>query len=320
MNHRHALESEFVDLLMFEHYLKGSYRLPRTPLIHVNLKGNAIGPVITVKPDPAQEIERVEIFYTQDPNGQFRFNRSAEVRRHGNLYIAAAPISSSDMGFFAMANVYYKHPEGLKLQGPRWTKTPADTYILSTNVQKFEIAGSAGRTTRRHGCLLTYDSGKLRKRRPARLVPLLKNRLNTRKIRDPKWRGPIGASLAIDVLDPLGGKLIMEFEFNSYSKYGREYPHGEFYCDLPVPASEDWQTVEINLSDLKPKRADRFNGLPADWQTLDHLVITNWLESKSMAANKVSWSTVRSRIGAATPAVTCATCVGSAASTPPPSS
>ena len=277
MNHRHTLASEFVDLLMFEEYLKGTYKLPATPLIHVDLKGNAIGPVITVKPDPSQEIERVEIFYSQDPNGQFRFNRSAEVQQHGDLYIAAAPITSTDLGFFAMANVYYKHPEGLKLEGPRWNQYPADTYILSTNVQKFEIPEVqaaqpvvTGITTRMIQASFENDG-----------LPdwyrYSQNRLNTRKIRDPKWRGPIGATLSIDVLDPIGENLIMEFSFNSYSKYGREFPHGEFYCVMPIKASPDWQTIEINIDDLKAVRADQ-RGMPSDWQTLDHLVLTHRLD------------------------------------------
>ena len=274
MNHRHSLESEFVDLLMFEEYLKGTYKLPDTPQIHVDLKGNTIGPVITVKPDPSQEIERVEIFYSQDPNGQFRFNRSAEVTQHGDLYIASAPITSTDLGFFAMANVYYKHPENLKLEGPRWNQYPADEYILSTNVQKFEIpevqaAQPVVTDTTTRVIQASFENDGL-----PDWYRYSDNRLNTRKIRDPKWRGPIGATLAIDVFDPIGENLIMEFSFNSYSKYGREFPHGEFYCVMPIEASPDWQTIEINIDDLKAVRADQ-RGMPADWQTLDHLVITN---------------------------------------------
>ncbi len=277
MNHRHALESEFVDLLMFEQYLKGSYQLPQTPQIHVDLKGNAIGPVITVKPDPSQEIDRVEIFYSQDPNGQFRFNRSAEVKQQGDLYIASAPITSTDLGFFAMANVYYKHPEGLNLHGPWWRKDPADRYILSTNVQKFEIpevqaAQPAVTDVTTRMIQESFENDGL-----PDWYRYSKNRLNTRKIRDPKWRGPIGATLAVDVLDPAGENLILEFSFNSYSKYGREYPSGEFYCVMPIEASPDWQTVEIRIDDLKPAR-DNQNGTPTDWQTLDHLIFTHKLD------------------------------------------
>ena len=277
MNHRHILEAEFTDLLMFEHYLKDSYQLPKTPLISVDLKGDAIGPVIKVKPDASQEVERVEIFYSQDPNGQFRFNRSAEVHRQGEIYQASAPITSRDLGFFVMANVYYKHPAHLNLRGPWWNRNPADLFILSTNVQKFEIpevqmaqpavTDVTTRIIQEH----FENDGKPDWYRYS------KNRLNTRKIRDPKWRGPIGATLSLEVLDPIGENLILEFEFNSYSKYGREYPHGEFYCVLPIEASPNWQAIEVKISDLKPKRANQ-NKIPADWQTLDHLSLVHKLE------------------------------------------
>jgi dienelactone hydrolase len=292
MNHRHSLESEFVDLLMFEEYLKGTYKLPETPQIHVDLKGNAIGPVITVKPDPSQEIERVEIFYSQDPNGQFRFNRSVEVTQHGDLYIASAPITSTDLGFFAMANVYYKHPKSLQLKGAFWKPTPGESYILSTNVQKFEIhevqaAQPVVTDTTTRMIQASFDNDGL-----PDWYRYSQNRLNTRKIRDPKWRGPIGATLVIDVLDLIGENLIMEFSFNSYSKYGREFPQGEFYCVMPIEASPDWQTVEINIDDLKAVRADQ-RGMPADWQTLDHLIITHSLDVRVEGSHRTFTSNAK---------------------------
>lgn len=277
MNHRHSLESDFVDLLMFEQYLKGSYSLPKTPRIAVDLKGDATGPVITVEVDPSQEVDRVEIFYSQDPNGQFRFYRSTKVSRKGTVYTASAPITSANLGFFAMANVYYKHPADLNLQGPWWIKHPADLYILSTNVQKFEIPEvQAAQPTVTDATTRIIQESFENDGKPD-WYRYSKNRLNTRKIRDPKWRGPIGATLAIDVLDPIGENLILEFEFNNYSKYGRQYPSGEFYCVLPMQASPDWQTIKVTINDLKPKRANQ-NGTPADWQTLDHLTFTHKLD------------------------------------------
>ena len=137
MNHRHTLESEFVDLLMFEEYLKGTYKLPQTPLIHVDLKGNAIGPVITVKPDPSQEIERVEIFYSQDPNGQFRFNRSAEVQQHGDLYIAAAPHHLDRLGLLCDGECLLQAPEGTQTRGA--TLEPVSCRHLYSQHQRAEV-------------------------------------------------------------------------------------------------------------------------------------------------------------------------------------
>ena len=278
MNHRHSPESTFVDLLMFEQYLKGNYQIPKTPKIKVDLKGDKNGPLITLSPDKSQEIERVEIFYSQDPNGQFRFNRSAKVQKKGNTYSASAPITSAKLGFFAMANVYYKHPKGLKLKGPRWSPTPADTFILSTNVQKFEIAQvqqSAPAVTDTFSRMIEPD---FQKTNLPDWYRYSQNRLNTRKIRDPKWRGPIGAKLSIDILDPIGENLIMEFEFNNYSKYGSKLASGQCYVAIPIKASNEWQTIEIDIKDLKALKHNR-NGMPTDWQTLDHLTFVNKLNA-----------------------------------------
>ncbi|WDE97598.1 acetylxylan esterase [Lentisphaera profundi] len=277
-NHRHAPESSYVDLLMFEQYLKGTYKIPETPEIKVDLKGDVNGPIITLSPDNSQAIDRVEIFYSQDPNGQFRFNRSAKVRKVGNKYLASAPIISKDLGFFAMANVYYKHPKGLKLLGPRWNANLANTFIISTNIQKFEIPevqqanpAITDKSTRMIQANFDHD-GKPDWYRYSQ------SRLNTRKIRDPKWRGPIGAKLAIDVLDPIGENLIMEFDFNSYSQYDRELATGQCYVVVPIKASKEWQTLAIDIKDLKPLKGNR-NGMPLDWQTLDHLSIVNNLKA-----------------------------------------
>ena len=283
MNHRHAPESSFVDLLMFEQYLKGSYSLPQTPKIEVNLKGDDRGPIITVTPDSSKEIDRVEIFYSQDPNGQFRFNRSAKVKKQGKSYVASAPITSTKLGFFAMANVYYKHPAHLKLQGPRWNKNPADTYILSTNIQKFEIdevqkANPAVTDETTRMIQANFDNNEL-----SDWYRYSQTSIYTRKIRDPKWRGPIGAKLAIDVLDPIGEKLILELEFNCYSKYGRNFAAGKYYVVAPLKPSKDWQTVEIDIKDLKAM--ERARGIPTDWQTLDHLSISESL--RIMIAGKI---------------------------------
>ena len=292
MNHRHAAECDFTHLLMFEQYLKGTYELPKTPAINVDLHGDETGPIVTVLPDRPAEVERVEIYYSQDPNGQFRFNRSARVEKQGDAYVASAPITSSDLGFFTLANVYYKHPQALQLHGPRWKKDPAELFALSTNVQKFEIPevqkaqpAVTDVTTRLIESSFAND-GKPDWYRYS------SNRLNTRKIRDPKWRGPIGAKLSLDVLDPIGENLILEFTFNSYSKYGREFPSGDFYCVVPMMASNDWQTLTIDISDLKPKLANQTD-LPADWQTLDHLTIADQLEAVADGQRKVFKSNAR---------------------------
>ncbi|MDD7984029.1 dienelactone hydrolase family protein [Lentisphaera marina] len=280
LNHRHAHESSYVDLLMFEQYLKGTYQLPKTPEIKVDLKGDKNGPIITLIPDGSQEIDHVQIFYSQDPNGQFRFNRTAKAKKVGNKYIASAPILSKDLGFFAMANVFYKHPKHLKLQGPRWNAKPADTFILSTNIQKFEIPEVQKADPVVSDQFTRIIEKDILKADLPDWYAYSQTAIHTRKIRDPKWRGPIGAKLSVDVLDPDAENLILELEFNSYSKYGREYAAGLFYVVKALKKSNDWQRVEIDIADLKPLK-NTHNGAPKDWQTLDHLTFNSTLRVNS---------------------------------------
>ena len=94
------------------------------------------------------------------------------------------------------------------------------------------------------------------------------------------------AGNSIDILDPIGEHLILEFAFNSYSKYGREFASGDFYCVVPMKASDEWQTLTVNLDDLQPK-LDKQTGRPIDWQTLDHLTISDQLEVTSNGETNV---------------------------------
>jgi hypothetical protein len=93
----------------------------------------------------------------------------------------------------------------------------------------------------------------------------------TRKVKDPQWRGPDGAELTIDIRDPRGGEIVFVFEFNSYGQYGREKVHGNFHARVPIQQSPDWQTLHINLNQLRSDRGEQ--ALPKTWQTLCQLGI-----------------------------------------------
>jgi hypothetical protein len=67
----------------------------------------------------------------------------------------------------------------------------------------------------------------------------------TRKIKDPKWRGPDGATLAVDVLSPQGGELALTFGMAAWSCYAG-VPQGNYFAAKPLQASADWQTVEFS--------------------------------------------------------------------------
>ena len=86
----------------------------------------------------------------------------------------------------------------------------------------------------------------------------------TRKLTDPKWRGPDGATLSIEVKDPQGGNFLMAFDVNNWGAYPG-LPKSGYYCVKPLIKTEDWQTITIQLSDLKP-RTEGIPKHPESWQ------------------------------------------------------
>ncbi len=268
LNHRQERAASFVDVLWFEQHLKGNITLPATPQIAATIKGPGGIPGVAVTPDRPQDVTRVEIFYSLDPNGQFRFWRTAEAKRDGDRWIAPCPILSADMPLFFMANVHYAFPD-VALTGPPWNKSPGKDYLLSTKLLSFEATA-----VRRAAPQLTDTAERLIEGDFAALQDWYQLEAGnpdfqvivTRKVKDPKWRGPDDATLAIDVQDPRGGSLALTFEFNSYGQYGRDKISGEYYTVLPFNASPDWQRLEIKLADLKPVKGAA--KLPENWQTL----------------------------------------------------
>jgi hypothetical protein len=285
LNHRHELAASFVDALWFEQYLKGTLTLPQTPKISAVPKDAGGIPVATVTPDRAADVDHVVIFYSIDPNGQFRFWRTADARRTGDSWVADCPIVSAEMPLFFMANVFYRFPD-VRLAGPTWNKTPGKDYLLSTKVLTFEtpeVRAAAPDVTDAAERLIEKDFETLQDWYELEHNNPDVRQIVTRKVKDPKWRGPGGAALAIDVLDPRGGTLAMSFEFNSYSQYGRDKVSGEFYAALPFAASNDWQTVEVRPADLKPAKGEWKR--PENWQTLCALAIHGKLTVKENGAD-----------------------------------
>lgn len=88
----------------------------------------------------------------------------------------------------------------------------------------------------------------------------------TRKITDPKWRGPEGAKLAITLKMEQTNRvafLVTENEFRFYRGKRRVY-----VCEKEVPGAHGLQTVLLDVADFK----DVTEGLALkNWSQLDQL-------------------------------------------------
>ncbi len=252
LNHRHISESAFAGRHFFDVFFKGEGKFPATPLVDVSLQTEDGIPLATIQPDNADEVARLDIYYSLDPHALTRFWRTAKSTRSGNTWTAKCPLISTDMPLLVMANVYY--PLDKQIVGPVWNRRSPETFMVSSEGLDFDpkdlkAAGVVATDTPERLIEADFDTWQdwyrleIRNDQHRQCV--------TRKIKDPKWRGPDDAKLVIDILEPNGGELAVTFEMNSWGAY-EGVKGGRYYACQPLVRSDNWQTVEIGLEDLVP--------------------------------------------------------------------
>lgn len=109
-NHHVEPEQSRDLLLWLERWLKeGGPAWPRTPELYWE-KATAENEVsaVALRPERADEVQTVAVYYSTDPYPQSRFWRTATVVRTGNEWRAELPLVVSDRGLWAYANVAYR--------------------------------------------------------------------------------------------------------------------------------------------------------------------------------------------------------------------
>ena len=280
LNHRHELESDAAVVRFFDTFLKNEGKFPATPDLQVALKTENGIPMATLRPDMPGDVRSVQIYYSINPHALTRFWRSAKTSRNGDTWQAELPVMSTSMPLFVIANVHYAMPEG-SIALPVKGKSPTE-YLVTSWERMFDPADlqAAGvKATDSPERLLIADANSWGEGYElGRQNPKLRQ-ASTRKLTDPKWRGPLGATLAFDVRDPEGGNLLLNFELNQWNAYPDLKP-GTYSATVPLKASPEWQTVSISLADIKPLRTKAPGGVQAmppleSWQGITELAITS---------------------------------------------
>ncbi len=265
MNHHLSPEVAVTMPLWFDQHLKGGPALPETPISELQLTTTDGVPVMRVMPDKASlPVTRVDIYFSIDPDPRARFWRDAVAVRKGDIWEAKLPIFSADQPLYAFANAYHKLPKTESL--PHMAKI--DEVCLSTqlhSVSSAELQAAKVKATDQTTLLIDdiergwHDWYRL----SAEHKPFWQNW--TRKITDPKWRGPDGASLAITLKLPQTNRIsfvLMQNEWRSYRG-----PKQVFTCHREIQGQPQSQTVTVTLADFK--NADGQS--PANWQQIDQL-------------------------------------------------
>lgn len=272
LNHRHIAKSAFTRYRFFDVFLKGEGTFPKRPELSVNLKtANGI-PIASVSPHDVGQVQNVQIYYSINPHSLTRFWRRAATAKHRNNWVAHLPILSTDMPLFVMANVEYPQPQ--KLIGSRHMGNSPDNFLVSTwetIIDPPALKTAGVRAIDRPDRIIQRSFDDWGDWYQVRWSNHQHAVAGTRKLTDPKWRGPDGATLSIDVKDPQGGYFLMAFDVNNWGAYPG-LTKGGYYCVKALAKTEDWQTVTIKLSDLKP-RSSGIPPCPKSWQGITELQI-----------------------------------------------
>jgi hypothetical protein len=177
-----------------------------------------------------------------------RFWRDAGATRRDGSWAARCPVMSLDQPLFVFANVLYALPE------PYATAEKQDAFGISSPMLSYrpdQLRAARVVATDRPSPLIDdgargwHDWYKLNWGHPPLWVAL------TRKLKDPKWQGPDGARLAVDVKCASDNFLVFTVQCNDWGVYPGQ-PGGTYTVEKPLHGSPDWQTVTIGLDELVP--------------------------------------------------------------------
>ena len=267
LNHRFRPEEAVCRPLWLDAHLKGGFAFPESPRAELQIETEDGVPQVRVRTYLSQQVADVAIYYSVDPHPVARFWRDARARRDADAWTAACPVMSLDHPLVALANVSYRLDEPVAPPHARAT----ERFTLTSNLVHATAADlrQAGvRATDSPSLVIddfargTYDWYVLAPENPHHW------QFWTRKVTDPKWRGPAGARLAMTVTvqrDNTFVLLVRENEWRAYRGKRKEYA-----AEIRMKGSDAPQTIRLSADDLK----EISTGEPlGGWAEIDQLGI-----------------------------------------------
>jgi pimeloyl-ACP methyl ester carboxylesterase len=271
-NHRHDHASALTQHLWFETHLKGKTGLiPTTPKITLEL-GRV--PKVVVTPDHALPCQTVRIYVSQDVHELTRFWRQLEAKQVDGRWVAEAPLMDPTQPLFAYTNAVYTTPEEYrKIANPPGTAN-SDTYYFSSRetwATPAQLKAAGAHVADGPERMICADSAawgdwyQLSWDHPALWS------ITTRKVKDPKWRGPAGAKLRFEIAAREDSWLAVRCMSNEWGAFAAG-PKAEYAAVKKLEVKDGWATVEVDLSEVRPIGATKAK--LADWSTLTDLSFT----------------------------------------------
>jgi hypothetical protein len=285
LNHRFTAECAVTRPLWFDQHLKRSFVFPNTPRSSLTLTASSGNPEFVVVPDGKLPIQEVQVYYSLDPHPIARFWRSAAAVQTGGEWKAELPILSIEQPLFAFANVVYR------LEAPSGPAAPhersTDVFALSSQLHTAtpeQLRESGVRATDRQASQIDDFAHGFRDWYLLSAGNPHHWEFSTRKVADPKWRGPDGSRLSLDVLSDQPNKLVFVVTENFFrSDRGRQR---EYTAVVDLPGGEAWSSILLRTQDFQAV-GDR--GPLSSWQSVDLLSLRAYFATDTEILGSKSW-------------------------------
>jgi hypothetical protein len=273
-NHRHTDAHSLTATLWFEQHLKGAYRLPRTPELRWEHRMAGGQAVFTVTPDADRPVKEVRVYATADAHALTAFWRTVPTTPQGKEWRATVPVLDGRDPLFVYADVHYETPEAYRKTPTNPGVGRSETFALSSRVLALtgaQLAEAGVRPSARRDRMI--DDGTRGWQDWFRLNwgnPTLWT-VSTRKVKDPLWRGPLGARLAFEINPANDTILYVTVTRNAWGAFGSGT--GDYYAAVPLKANGGWVAVNLGVEDFQP--VDPKGAKPlTDWSTLTDLSLS----------------------------------------------
>jgi dienelactone hydrolase len=261
-NHAFPPETMVADYLWFEDKLKGIFSYPQTPKAELLLNREDRVPLFRViPPETDLKLKRVEIFYTDGRNPLTRFWMSGTpIQNKDGSWEMQCPVINTDEPLMAFANLIFEinpiFAPGHRYNGlEEMAVTSNYTWAWPEQLQQAQVKINQiqSRLIDDFFFGLRDWAGNLQNNYWWSIL--------SRKIANPRFSGPKGAELVVEINAPEAGTFI---GFRAWRNYMNAHiSEGQFYTFLELK-EKGWNTVRIKTTDLK----NRFGWELDDWHKL----------------------------------------------------
>ncbi len=282
LNHRFTPETEIARPLWLDAHLQNRLKFPDSPQAELVLETENGIPKFRVTPDPSMPIDRVEIYYGYARDPRNRFWADGRVTHSEGVWEAECPVADLDEPLFVFGNVYYRLTEDQKQVGD------PETFALSVADSAYPDELQAAHVKSHPQTSLMIDDF-------ARgfhdwYTLNIENRhhwfISTRKLADPRWEAPRGATLQLEISPTQAGNLLaIQLKTDSWRTYSGRKP--DTWTAMIRLRKAGPQKVEIGPGDFTNESGKQLD----DWYGITELIIQPAAKAQASSANDLEpWS------------------------------